>query len=205
MKKNVKRIIALLMVITMILSLTACGEIKKAEATINNTFAALKALDFDTAATYLNLDDIMTTDDAEESLDLDKNLFMESIFGKLSHEIISSEKVDENTVIVKTKISTIDMKPVIGDYFSKALQYAFASAFADPQPTEEETTKKMTDLFIECISKENLAMVSNEVDIRVVKVDDSWKIESENELSNALLGGLLIALEELSNSFANAD
>jgi hypothetical protein len=70
---------------------------------------------------------------------------------------------------------------------------------------KEETNKKMEEMFIECVSKEDLAMVTNEVDIKVIKVDKKWKIELAEELSNALLGGLAQAAEELGNSFNSAE
>lgn len=205
MKRNIKRMASLLLAVAMVLSLTGCGEIKKAETTINDTFTALKNLDFEKASNYINVDGIMKSDDSDGALNLDSDLFMKNLFGKLEHEIISSEKIDNNTVVVKTKITAVDMKPVLGEYIGKALQYAFANAFANPQPSEEETNKKMEEMFIECVSKEDLAMVTNEVDIKVVKVEKKWKIESSDELANALVGGLVKAAEEISNSFNNAD
>lgn len=206
MKKIIRNIASLLLILTMVLSLTGCGEIKKAETTVNNTFTALKSLDFEKASAYINVDEIMKSEDEEnDTLSLDDNMFMENLFGKLDYEIISSEKIDKNTVIVKTKITAVDMKPVLGEFFGKALQYAFANAFSNPQPSEEETNKKMEEMFIECVSKEDLAMVTNEVDVKVVKVDKKWKIESADELSNALLGGLVQAAEEISNSFNSAE
>ena len=65
--------------------------------------------------------------------------------------------------------------------------------------------KKMEEMFIECVSKEDLSMVTSEVDIKVIKADKKWKIESSEELSNALLGGLAQAAEEISNSLNSAE
>lgn len=198
MRNNIKKIAALLLILTIAFSLAGCGEIQKAETTINQTFKALKELDFETASNYINVDEMMESDN---STDIDSDVFAQNLFGKLEYKIISSEKIDNNTVTVKTEITAVDMKPVLTEYFQKALQYAFANAFADPQPSEEETNKKMEEIFIECISKEDLVMVKTEVDIKVIKTDKKWKIESSDELSNALLGGLVKAAEELSNSF----
>ena len=165
-----------------------------------------KELDFEKASDYINVDEIMKSDDkSDDSLDLDNNLFMENIFSKLEYKILSSEKIDNNTVTVKTAITAIDMKPVLTEYLGKAFQYAFANAFANPQPSEEETSKKMEEMFVECISKEDLTTVTNQVDVKVVKVDKKWKIESSTELSNALLGGLAKAAEELSNSLNDTE
>ena len=204
MKKYPKTISIIIIIATMVTLLTGCGEIQKAEAAVNNTFVALKKLDFETASNYISVDEIMGSE-ADTGLSIDTNLFAENIFNRLEHEIILSEKIDNNIVTVKTKITAVDMKPVLGEYFIMALQYAFSSAFADPQPTEEEIDAKMEEMFVECISKEDLAKITNEVDIRVVKVDNKWKIESTDQLVSAVLGGLAEAAEELSNSFNSAE
>lgn len=98
------------------------------------------------------------------------------------------------------------MKPVLGDFFTKAMQYAFSTAFSDPQPTEEETNKKAEEMFIESASKADLATVTNDVDIKVVKnKDGEWKVETDDTFANALLGGLLDAAKELGSAFNNDD
>ena len=63
----------------------------------------------------------------------------------------------------------------------------------------------MMEMFTECVTKDDLAMVTNEVDIKVVKTEGEWKIESDDALSDALLGGLTEAAEELSKSMNNIE
>lgn len=183
----------------LMLSLTGCGEIKKAETAVNGMFAAFKKLDFEEAQKYVNIEDITKTDN-----DTDKNskLIMETVFDNLNYEIVSSEKIDDNTVIVKTKITATDMKPVMGEFFSKALEYALSTAFSTPHPTEEETNKKMEEILVECASKPDLATVTNEVDIKVIKTESkNWKIEADETFVNAVLGGLAEAAKEMENAF----
>ena len=77
-----------------------------------------------------------------------------------------------------------------------------SNAFAQPQPTEEETKKKMEEIFVECASKPELAMVTNEIDIKVSKnQNNEWKVLTDDVFVNALLGGFLDAAEDLENSF----
>ena len=121
---------------------------------------------------------------------------------KLDYEIVASNKVDNNNVVVKTKITATDMKPVMSEFLTKALQYAFSNAFANPQPTEEETNKKMEEILVECAAKPDLATVTNEVDIKVIKTESKeWKIEADDAFINALLGGLADATKEMENNF----
>jgi hypothetical protein len=119
----------------------------------------------------------------------------------LDYTIISSEEVDPETVNVVVAITAIDMKPVFAEYVVAALQYAFANAFADPQPTEEETNKKMEELFIASATKEGLATVTNEVTVKVVKKDSNWKVVAEDELVDAMFGGLIAAAQAIEDSF----
>lgn len=206
MKKYSKLISCIVLIATMLTLLTGCGEIKKAETTINNTFSALKEADFETASNHLNIDDMMKSEDESESvLESDSKFILENLFGKLDYEIISSEKIDKNTVVVKTKITTIDMGPIFTEFMGKAIQYAFQNAFSDPQPSEEETNKKMEEMLVECMSKEDAEMVTKTVDIKVVKANKNWKIVSSDELASALLGGLDEAAEEINNSLNAAE
>lgn len=203
--KSTKIIMALALTLTTLISFTGCGTNNGAEKAVDKAFSALKDLDFEAAADYMDVDEIIDEDESRETLELNSNVFMKNIFGKMEHEIVSSEQIDENTYIVKTKITAVDMRPVLADYFGKALQYVLANAFTSSKPSEEEASKKMEEMFIECISKEDLATVSREVDIEVIKVDGKWKIEVFDDLTDALLGGLKKAAEELNDSLGSLE
>lgn len=200
--KKIRSLIAIVLVFTLMFALTGCGETKKAEATVNSMFAAFKNTDFDAASKYVNVDEINSSEGETDGIST--KLVMKTIFNKLDYKILSSEKIDNGTVKVKTEITVTDMRPVLGDFFTKAMQYAFSTAFSDPQPSEEETNKKAEEMFIESASKDNLATVTNEVDIEVVKTKNGeWKIETDDIFANALLGGLLDATKEMENAFNN--
>lgn len=202
--KRIRSIIATILAIVLLLSLTGCGEIKKAETAVNGMFTAFKNTDIEAAAKYVDVDEINASEDSSDSISTE--LVMKTIFNKLDYKIISSEKVDDTTVKVKTEITVTDMKPVLSEFFTNAMQYAFSTAFSNPQPTEEETNKKMEEMFIESASKEDLATVTNEVDITVVKTENNeWKVKSDDTFADALLGGLITAGEELSKAFENQE
>lgn len=200
--KNIKNITIMLLVLILTFSLAGCGEIKKAESSVNGMFQAFKNLNFEEAQKYVNVDDITNSDKTDENT----KIIMETVFGNLDYEIIASNKVDNSNVIVKTKITATDMKPIMSEFFTKAMQYAFSTAFSSPQPSEEEQDKKMEEFLVECASKPGLATVTNEVDIKVVKNENKeWKIETDEAFTNALLGGLMDATKELENSFNSAE
>lgn len=200
--KKIKSIIAVVLTLVLVFSLTGCGEIKKAETSVNGMFTAFKNLDFEEAQKYVNVDDITNGENSNDNAEA----VMNAIFGNLNYEIVLSEKVDDSTVIVKTSITATDMKPVMGEFFTQAMQYAFSTAFSDTQPSEEEQNKKMEEILVECASKPDLATVTNEVDIKVVKNENKeWKIEADDTFVNAVLGGLMDAAKSLENAFTTEE
>ena len=202
MKKVLKLSVLMILVVSMTLSLVACGTgvTEKAEASVNGMFQAFKALDFEKAQQFVNLNEL-TFDKDEVSLDVEAKTFMKALFGKLDYAIVSSEKVDNNTVNVVVKITALDMKPILADFMIAAPQYAFSNAFADPQPTEEETAQKMEELLVAAATKDGLTTVTNEVTVKVVNRDNSWKIAPDDAFTNALFGGLKEASDALNESF----
>lgn len=177
-------------------SLSGCGEIKKAEASVNAMFVALKNLDFNEAQKYVDVNDIKLNDDSGEQT----KLIMDKFLSKLDYEVVASNKVDGNNVIVKAKITAVDMKPIFAEYVSQLFAYAVQNAFSNTQSTEEDINKKADEVWSEWAAKPDLATVTNEVDIKVVRNENrEWKIEADDSFVNALLGGIKDAAENVDN------
>lgn len=79
---------------------------------------------------------------------------------------------------------------------------AIASAFSDigSEKTDSEKEAEISKLFLDLIENET-GTSTNTVDIHLTKVDKQWKIEIDESLQNAILGGLISAVENLSESF----
>ncbi len=200
--KKIKLFISILATIVLTFSLTGCGEIQKAETAVNNMFVSFEMLNFEEAQKYIAVEEI-NLDVLEQKGDLSPNyeMYMKALFDRLDYEIVLSEKIDSNTVNVTTKITAVDMKPVLGEFMTTAIQYAFSNAFSNPQQSEEEINKKMEELFFESATKPDLATVTTEVAIKVVQEDKIWRIVPDDVFVDALLGGFIEASDELSKSF----
>lgn len=206
MKKTLKITTSLLLILIMIVSLSGCGEVKKAENTVNNTFSALEEADIEKLSEYMNLDDFKSDSTDADSITSNVEMLIKNMFSRLDYKIISSEKIDNTTVVVTTEITNTDMKPVIEEFLANASQYAFANAFSDSQPSEEEASKKMEEMLIESINKSDRTTVTNTAAITVIKAEDkSWKIKSDDAFLDALMGGLYEVTKEIENSFNDAE
>lgn len=197
MNRFVKKLTAAVLALVLALSVAACGvtPTQQAESVVKGMLDAFKAMDFETASKYLSTED---TFDSEEIGDFEMFLKM---LEKLQYEIVGSEQVSGEQVRVTVKITAVDMQPVIGKFMAKALEYAFANAFADPAPTEEETNEAMLKILNDLLAAEDLAMTTSETVINVVKTEDGWKVQGDDTFADALFGGLGKALEQMENAF----
>ena len=192
--KNVKSLLALLLVAVMAVSLAGCASpIEQAESTVTEALTALRDCDDETLMEFI---------DVEEGTSMEESIAMyRSVFGSLQFEIISSEQVDSETVNVKTKITAKDMKTVMQSFFAKSMQYALSAAFADPQPTGEEQNTTIMGFLTESMEDPEVENITTEYDIPVIKGEDGvWDFETTDELMNVLTGNLLTALEDLQSS-----
>lgn len=189
-----KKIVALMLSLIMVLPLAGCGETGKAEEAVKNLFEAFQAGNFEEAEMYLLKDG-----DADTAEDEDDDMF-NHVFTKVEYEIVSSEKLDGENVNVTASVTAPDMKVAVGEFFTKALEFAFENAFSEEPLSDEETEKEMERIFIEATEKEDLGTVTNEVVISVCKTDEGWKVKSDDVFADAITGGMMTALKDMENS-----
>ena len=133
-------------------------------------------------------------DDAEEMAEDEE--FEKLLFNRLSFDIISSSE-DGDTATVSTEISNIDMVEILGQYFIEVFELAFSNAFSEDPLSEEELDELIEEMLIEMLQDDGAVMATTTVDIKLVKSDSTWKIQIDEMFQDAVLGGLLTAIQEL--------
>lgn len=189
-----KKIIAIILSVAMVLSLAGCGETAKAEEAVTNLFEAFKAGEIDKAEAYL-------LKDADGAEDESGDMF-NHVFTKLDYTIKSSEKISGDEVHVTASVTAPDMEVAVGEFFGKALEFALANAFSETPLSDEEYEAELEKIFIEATEDEDLGTVTNEVVIKVVKTDEGWKIESDDAFADAITGGMMTALKDMEQSMS---
>lgn len=199
MKKGFKVAVSLLLMLSMLFALSGCGEEKQAQKAFEGLMSSLKALDFEQAQQYADLETATIGDG--ESLTGEAKIFMENLFDKLEWEVLSVTKVDDENVQIKANITAADMTPILSEFFQKALEYAFSGALSSAQMSEEETNAKLAEILKEVVSKAGLATINTEVTVQVTRVDDGWRVALDEAFVDALLGGMNAAVSALENAF----
>lgn len=191
-----KRIFALVTVLSMCLSLTACGSNRaSAETVVDNAIKAFQSVDQEQTQQYWGDTDFTETSDELTSEDeAYSQELLKKIAGGLTYTITgSSEDEDAGTATVTVEFTNIDMGAVMSDWVADMISQAFGYAFlpGDQQPTDEELNQMYMDSLEEAMDNHADDKVTNTVDISLSLVDDEWKIDTTDDVVNAMVGGMM--------------
>ncbi len=180
-----------LILLCLVLAFTGCGEgLETPEEAVATALNAIKNNDKATMTQYFGAENVKTeeADMLEEGKEMRDILYKNVVFKILSTEIKG------NTAVVKTEITNIDMAVVVADYFTEGLEAIFASVFSNKPLSADAVAKKTEEIFVDKL-KEATVRKTHSVDIKLARIQGDWKIELDDALLNAVLGGLFEAWE----------
>jgi len=198
--KEMKKVLALIMVLMLLL--TACNSKgETAEKATANALKAIKAFDKEAISEYLNYDELVDSENEEESQGLAEKQ-AKKILGGLEYKIISSEE-NKDKAVVKVEITNTNIGKVIKDMMGNLFSLAMSEAFKSDSEkmTDEQMEQKSIEFFDEALSKNKDEKITSTVDVKLNKIDGKWKIDMDSDLQNAIMGDLLKATEEMKDSF----
>lgn len=201
-----RTLLALLVGLSLLLSLAACGsERASAQEVTEQGLAALRDLDVLALPQYWNTDGLGDLTQAGEEVDLsaeDTAALAQAMTRHLSWQVISAqEDPGAGTASVTVSLTNLDMAPVVGQFLQEAFSDALSSALqADgQQPTEEEMTQQYLQTLTDLLNQEGLDTRTTTVEVPLTLVDGQWKITPDEAVVDALLGGLLTTGEALTS------
>ncbi len=187
MKKNFRKTTAFILVLVLVLCISACGGNKQEiEEAVLNLVAALKSGDMDAAGKFIHSGELKFS--GVDSLDGGDQV-LDSVFGALECEIVSSGKKGSSEATVNAKITTLDLTAVLGRSTMKVLQ-----EFAMGEIGEDDIDRRTEEIFKEAISGKDLETATTEVVILVKNTESGWKVVMDKDFQNAISGGFLGAV-----------
>ena len=190
-----KKVLAVVLALTLVFSMCACGKASGPEGTMQGFCDAMKTLDFNKMKDYvvggLDSEDLDMSDVPEAFMSI-----LKSWAKDLKYKINKAE-ITGSDAKVKVDFTYTDAAPVVtaalADYISKA----FAQALSGN--TSEEA---MSKLLIECIeaARKTTKTESKDIslDFHLEQVDGKWLIEDAPEdLSKVMLSNFLESLQGL--------
>jgi len=191
-----KKLLAVILTVVMSLAMTACGErIDPPDKVVESALTAIKASDFETASNYFDTDPKETLDAAEDDQsDEIKTKLMQG----LEYSIISTEE-NGDTATVKTNIKNIDMSTVISDYINQAFEYVFSGL------SEDELNEKFIEILNTSMDNNKDNLIEKEVDIKLTKGEAGWIITMDDDLADAITGGMLTMAKNFNAAADSSD
>ena len=189
-KKWIPTVIVAIAVIAIIAVLTVMIVVSSdPKKSLDGLLTNLRSGNFEKAQEYLSGDETELTD---TSLDEEAQKLL---FEKLSWNIkkVTQEK-DKATIVVE--IRNKDFQTVVNNYAKRALNAAKEAIGSGN--TESISEQDFQQYFLEELKNEEIQTTTNEKTINAVKVDNKWKIVSDDDLVSAILPGLEEAINTLS-------
>lgn len=89
---------------------------------------------------------------------------------------------------VETRISNIDLKGIMPQYFQKAGELEYNNALSEAPLSDEELEAEYERLFVELLDAAGDSTLSSTVTIQVLRTDGDWRVQSDETLRTAVTG-----------------
>lgn len=191
MKIKLKNICSVLLIMACMFTLTSCKEVENAEKAVTDFMTAIQNCDYETMASIgngMDADKINTTDEQGKQI-------FDNLFNKTTYEIKSAELQEDKSVLVTTDITTVD----VGKAYSTAITNSFSqllnNAFSGEELSDKESEQIIIDNLVNELNNSNTGTVTTTVNIKVLKVDKTWKVDCDDAFINAITGNLKSTLQ----------
>ena len=202
-----KKFMCMVLTVVLLISLAGCSGRATAESVVEDAIQAFQSADVNAMRQYWGNTDLASSEDSAED-DAYTQQLLEPIASGLTYQITdSTEDAKAGTATVTVEFTSIDMRAVfsewMGELFSRALGYAFLPA--DQQPSEEELSELSIETFCEVAENHTDDKVTNTVDILLSLVENEWKIDTSDEVLDAMTGGMITTFTSLDDILNGAE
>ena len=180
-----KRSIAFLLSIVMLLSIAACGSMREsAQSVVEKAIQAVQKLDTEQMQKYWGTSSVGTGSDETSDLDVE---CVNAMLKNLTYEIVSSDEKDD-TASVKVNFTNIDIAKALTDTIAALLPQVIASSLTG----EEVDDSLFNSELLKTLNSGNYDKVTKEATIKLTLKDNAWVIDTTNstEVFNAMLADI---------------
>lgn len=153
--------------------------------TVDGFLTNLKAGDFEKAQEFVNGEELLK----DEKYDLETKKLL---FNKISWKVIKITKENDNAT-VELEITNKDFNAITTNCMKRVLQDI--KSVLEGNSAEQDIEK----YFIEELKNAEVQTTTHAKSLQLIKIDEKWKVISNNELTNTLLPGLEETVKSLEN------
>lgn len=192
-----KKILALLMALVMIFSLTACiNKENKAKKAVVEQLEIIKTADIEEMMAFLGDEDGLGGFDKDTA-----SALCEGLFEHFDYKVLSVAGNEDGTYTAKVNITARDMENVVAKFYEKLMAYVFESMTEDfsIEKSDEEIEADTIRIMVESFKETEVITTETEVDILVREVEGEMIPEADDELFNVATGNFAQILADMPN------
>ena len=195
-----KKLLLVLLTCVMMITVAGCGEASLAasQTSVEGFLTSLKDNDYEKMKSYIAEGDYSFDDLADEETIEMFNI----LFSHLEYNIVTSRETNEGEVEVEVTIKAKDLEKALSNYVVEALRFAFGEALTSDY-TDEEMDAKLVQIFSDVVASDDVETLTNNVNIKVIKQNDKWLVNIDEQLFDSLVGDMSEISEQLENSLGN--
>lgn len=210
MKKNYKKVVMIILMLSLVFTLSGCGAKNSPEATVDTLFKSVKGLDFEKVQTLVDSDAKAELEERAEGMadgieDIDFNKVdgfkeaktnLKKIMSDLKYKV-TDINMSEDVAVVTVDVDYVDGSKLVTDFVRDIFGEIMGQALSGgEEPTEEESMAILTKVFNTNYKSFETVLTNETLEIHLIKNEEGeWLItELKEDLLNALtfnaVGGL---------------
>lgn len=191
---NKNKLLLLFLLITVVMMLTGCSNVKKTEVEEVIALELNQLKDLDAAATKQYISSENMFPDATQSQS-DSQLveeFVSLFFQDFDYKIMDID-VKKDSATASVRLITLDSQSLAHDFAAAYLQKQILATADSPesQPLLETSLDDHYVLLNKLIKEQTYELVETSCTMRLKHNDDIWEIQPTDELENQLVGGFI--------------
>lgn len=127
--------------------------------------------------------------------EIPENQELMNTFVKYLSADIKKVSKDGEEAIVKVKFSNKDFEKIMNNYMQEVVSLSISND--DTGITDEELESHLLEYLKQQFDLEENPILTNEVEVKLIKVDKTWKIIVDDNLRNGLFPGMLKIIESM--------
>lgn len=206
----IKKTIAILSVIVLLLSLVGCANNATPNDTINTLFDALKKYDMETIKTVVsefpNADGCNITYDPFS--DTPYVLLYQKAYTNLEYQINSIKETGDTTATATLTVTHPDLKTA----YTSALYTSMAMIFSDEklfnsiiEDEDAEISNYVPNQMQNMVTTGKVETIETEFTLQLTKSENGWKITTDEQLKNLISSNLYQIASGTENIFATEE
>ncbi|EJO5347241.1 DUF4878 domain-containing protein [Clostridium botulinum] len=197
MKSILKKLMPIIFIAILGISLTGCSP--KPDETVKGFLQAIKQQDVKKAVTFINVKSgykELKIDELDGLQGKEGEKVLKAFLSKFDYSLGDVEK-NGNTATAEVVITTIDLGKISTKIIDEVLPDIMSKAFSQKKIDTKKQQDAVIQNMLKSINDPNAPKIKTNVSIKLVKDDNGWIIEPDEELANAVSGNFYSVVKNL--------